>query len=401
MTKAFRFSGTLSSSKSILNRLLVIQSYAPSLEVIGESKADDVTKMRSALASLMRGEPADCGSAGTTLRFLALRASRLPGTHHLSGSLRLFSRPHDEIARLLAQLGCEGEIRLQRLTVRGGEWNVREKEQIREVVVDRSISSQFASALFLNAWDLPFDLDVRLEGASVSEPYFTMTLELVEAAGMKIERKENGSFRVLKNSKVTATKLESEIDLSSAFSLAALAAVSAGRATIAKWPEKSLQPDRAFASILNAMGCEVGMGSSLVVSRSADCPLRPIEQNMRNCPDLFPVLAVLCAFAEGTSKLSGAPHLAAKESDRIAKTSELVKALGRKVRVIEGGLEIEGRSNGAPFKPFKYDTDHDHRLAMAAAVARAAGAFVELTDEQVVNKSFPGFWTLFEQGFRG
>lgn len=397
MTKAFRFNGTLASSKSILNRLLVIQSYAPSMTVVGESKADDVMKMRSALASLMKGEPADCGSAGTTLRFLALRASRLPGTHHLSGSLRLFSRPHDEISRLLAQLGCEGEIRLQRLTVRGGDWRVTG-----QIVVDRSISSQFASALFLNAWDLPFDLDVRFEGSAVSEPYFAMTLELVEAAGMKIERTATDSFRVLKNSKVTAAKLESEIDLSSAFSVAALAAVSSGRATIANWPEKSLQPDRGFASILDAMGCDVQMGSTLVVSRASDRPLKPVEQNLRDCPDLFPVLAVLCAFADGTSKLSGAPHLAAKESDRIAKTAELVKGLGRKARMIEGGLEIEGRTvEKAPaFKPFKYDTDHDHRLAMAAAVARAAGAFVELTDEQVVNKSFPGFWTLFEQGFR-
>ncbi|MES2962526.1 MAG: 3-phosphoshikimate 1-carboxyvinyltransferase [Bdellovibrionota bacterium] len=395
----FRFRGTISSSKSILNRLLVIQSHAPSLQIVGDSKADDVVKMRSALASMLKGEPADCGSAGTTLRFLALRASRLQGTHHLSGSLRLFSRPHDEIVRLLAQLGREAEIRLQRLTVRGGDWTLSKSE----VVVDRSISSQFASALFLNAWGLPFDLHVRFEGEAVSEPYFAMTLELVERAGMKIEKLENGTLRVPNGSRVTASKLESEIDLSSAFSLAALAAVSGGRVEIQDWPEKSLQPDRAFASILDAMDCEVTMRSSLIVSRTSGSPLKAIEQSMKHCPDLFPVLAVLCAYAEGTSRLSGAPHLAAKESDRIAKTAELLKALGRKARVIDGGLEIEGRpfDKSSAVKPFKYDTDHDHRLAMAAAVARAAGAMIELTDENVVNKSFPGFWTLFEEGLRG
>lgn len=397
MSQPFRFKGTVSSSKSILNRLLVIQSFAPSLVITGDSKADDVVKMKSALQSLKRGEPADCGSAGTTLRFLALRASRLPGTHHLSGSLRLFSRPHDEITRLLAQLGREGEIRLQRLTVRGGDWVV----EGREVVVDRSISSQFASALFLNAWELPFDLDVRFEGRAVSEPYFDMTLDLVSKAGMRVERLSNDVFRIAKGSRVTASSLEAEIDLSSAFSVAALAAVSGGQVEIENWPEKSLQPDRAFASILETMGCEVSMGDSLVVRGVA--PLRPIEQNLKNCPDLFPVLATLCAFADGTSRLSGAPHLAAKESDRIAKTAELVKALGRKTRALDGGLEIEGRplGLGSSFKPFKYDTDHDHRLAMAAAVARAAGARVELTDANVVTKSFPGFWTMFEEGFRG
>ena len=106
--------------------------------------------------------------------------------------------------------------------------------------------------------------------------------------------------------------------------------------------------------------------------------------------------------ADGTSRLFGAPHLAHKESDRIAKTAELVKALGRRARAIEGGLEIEGRSLlRAPFvRAIHFDTDHDHRLAMAAAVAKAAGAQIELTDRNVVTKSFPGFWEIFEKGFQ-
>ncbi|MEK7357002.1 MAG: 3-phosphoshikimate 1-carboxyvinyltransferase, partial [Bdellovibrionota bacterium] len=228
----------------------------------------------------------------------------------------------------------------------------------------------------------------------------TMTIELVARAGMTIENLTNGAFRIQKNSQVKATRLESEIDLSSAFSVAALAAMTCGKVEILNWPVKSLQPDRAFAAILDSMGCRVSMDSSLVVERAPGEHLRPITQDLKHCPDLFPVLAVLCAFAEGTSRLSGAPHLAAKESDRIAKTAELVKALGRKARAIDGGLEIDGRV-GPAAKPFRYDTDHDHRLAMAAAVTRAAGAEIELTDENVVNKSFPGFWIVYDEGFRG
>ena len=399
--KPFHFKGVLSASKSILNRLLVIQSFSPSLEVVGESTADDVLKMKSALRQLLKGEPADCGSAGTTLRFLALRASRLPGTHHLSGSLRLFERPHEEISRLLAQLGCEAEIRLQRLTVRGTNWTHR----VPEIVVDHSISSQFASALFLNAWNLPFDLRVKFEGVAVSEPYLQMTFELVKTAGMQLEITEPHVVVVKAGAQVSIQKLTAEIDVSSAFAVAALAAVSGGEAQIENWPQvgtRSLQPDAGFTNILARMGCRVQEAQTLLVNGPLNGALLAADCDLKECPDLFPVLAVLCAMADGTSRLFGAPHLAHKESDRIAKTAELVKALGRRARAIEGGLEIEGRSLlRAPFvRAIHFDTDHDHRLAMAAAVAKAAGAQIELTDRNVVTKSFPGFWEIFEKGFQ-
>lgn len=381
------YRGEIPASKSILNRLLVVQSFAPSLTVSGESDADDVVKMRSGLRSLMRGEPADCGAAGTTLRFLALRASRLSGVHHLSGSLRLFERPQSELTRLLAQLGCESSLGPQRFTVRGEGW----REPIGgEIVVDRSVSSQFASALFLNAWDLPFDLRVRFSGDAVSESYLAMTLELLRRAGMKIDPIDGGLV-VRAGSRVTTSSLVAEPDASSAFAVAAVAAARGVECEILNWPADSLQPDAVFPMILREMGCDVSAGDVLRVSRTG--PLHPTEFNLRDAPDLFPVLAVLCSLADGSSRLYGAPHLAHKESDRIAKTAELLKSLGRRVRVQSDGLEIEGSSSRTFPRRFTYATDHDHRLAMAAAVAVAAGADVEILDKRVVEKSFPGFWS--------
>ena len=134
---SFSFRGQIPASKSILNRLLIIQSFSPRLVLESDTDADDVVKMRNGLKQVLRGEPADCSAAGTTLRFLALRASRLAGTHHLSGSLRLFERPQTELSRLLTQLGCEAEIRLQRMTVRGQGWVKPEGD----IVIDRSVSS--------------------------------------------------------------------------------------------------------------------------------------------------------------------------------------------------------------------------------------------------------------------
>jgi 3-phosphoshikimate 1-carboxyvinyltransferase len=114
------------------------------------------------------------------------------------------------------------------------------------------------------------------------------------------------------------------------------------------------------------------------------------------------VLATLCAFAEGKSILFGAPHLAHKESSRIEKIAEILRIAGRRCKVISGGLEIEGSArltNSARMDLTPYSTDHDHRLAMAAAVAQAGGVPLQIRGPEVVSKSFPEYWTCLAQGF--
>ncbi len=401
----FHFRGTIPASKSILNRLLIIQSFAPDLAIIGDSDADDVVKMKAGLKHVMKNEPADCGAAGTTLRFLSLRASRIAGTHHLSGSLRLFERPQSEISRLLTQLDCEAEIRMQRLTVRGQGWQPPENE----VVIDRSVSSQFASALFLNAWGLAFDLRIRFVGEAVSQSYFAMTIELLRRSGMKIEKLEQVAgdaegdtvYVIGAKSEVTARSLLAEPDASSAFAVAATGVARSGIVEIENWPEESLQPDAVYPALLKKMGCDSTLienkgQRTLRITRAVDSKLMALDYDMRDAPDLFPVLAVLCSVAEGRSRLFNAPQLAHKESNRIGKIAELIKNLGRKVKVLSDGLEIEGRADSDFGPRFRYSTDHDHRLAMAAAVAQAAGADIEILEPKVVDKSFPGFWQAIE-----
>jgi 3-phosphoshikimate 1-carboxyvinyltransferase len=117
---------------------------------------------------------------------------------------------------------------------------------------------------------------------------------------------------------------------------------------------------------------------------------RPV--NLTDRPDLFPVLAVVAAFAEGVTELYGAPHLKSKESNRIQKTSELLTLMGVENHPHETGMLIHGL--GANFKPHSivFDPDKDHRMAMAAGLARLKGFQIEITDEAAVDKSFPDFW---------
>ena len=112
--------------------------------------------------------------------------------------------------------------------------------------------------------------------------------------------------------------------------------------------------------------------------------------------DELPVIAVLCAFAEGESVISGAEELKVKESDRIAATSAMLNALGGDCTPTEDGFIIRGKKTlaGGRVRSLK-----DHRIAMSGAVALAAserGGSIE--DAECVNISFPGFYELLAKG---
>lgn len=122
-------------------------------------------------------------------------------------------------------------------------------------------------------------------------------------------------------------------------------------------------------------------------------PLEALQVDVSHTPDLVPVLAVACAYAQGTSVLGGIERLRIKESDRVQSTQALLTALGISSQANESFLTIEGHA-GQCFTPQQaVDTFNDHRIAMAAAVAtsKVAGALTIL-NPSVVKKSYPLFW---------
>lgn len=388
--KKFYYVGKPLASKSLLNRAYLVQDYAPALQVVGESQAQDVLLLKQGLTDLHRGRPVDCGLAGTVLRFLAVRAARIPGEHVLTGKNRLFTRPQTELLSLIGQLGAEAKILDNKLLIRGRQF--RPLGDMITVRTDRS--SQFASALVLNAWDLDFPLFISLSKNTVSPGYLAMTLKLVEQLGMKVDNYAI-EIRIPPKQKVLANKFEAEIDMSSAFTIAAMATVG-GEARILNFPAVSLQPDVAFVEVLRAMGVHVQFEGQCLVVRKAGI-LKGVNQNLLHNPDLFPVLAALAATASGESHLFGAPHLEYKESHRIARMAQLIGMCNRRVEVMPDGLKVFGKPiepSEISQKPIKFDPDSDHRLAMAAAVLKTAGFPIDIASPEVVDKSFPGFWSL-------
>ncbi len=395
MPSLFRYDGVIPASKSHFNRALICGSYAPSVVLKGESTCDDVLKMKEAFARLQRESIYDCGSAGTVLRFLALRASRIPGVHILKGTPRLLSRPQEDLVEILKQLGVRIEIQTDRLIIHSRGWQ-KPKLSLR---VNREKSSQFVSGILLNAWDLDFPLKIEWDQTGVSEGYWQMSTQVVKDFGMRLENFEKGVL-IPAHSKVQIRQYQIESDLSSSFAIAAYAALN-GEATFRSFPFQSLQPDKVFVQILEKMGAGVETGADHVrifQKTPGLVSLQGVHWNLNECPDLFPVLATLCAFAKGPSRLDGAPHLVFKESNRIQKTAELLGHLGVQTKILPDGMEVHPPARLVmPTSSFSYDTDHDHRLAFAAALVASQTSSIQILHPEVVHKSFPEFWQIIDQ----
>ena len=394
------FSGPF--SKSLFLRALIAQSYFPKLKITGESFCDDALLMKAGSSIFItpssskniRQKPCfvkdiNCGASGAVFRFLALRCARETGTFRLKGSCRLFQRPLQELISVLNQLSCETKVEKNTLSLKSRGW--RPAGDALTLYSERS--SQFASAVFLNSWNLKQDLFVNIEGDMPSFSYFQMTLSFLRFLGMTIKGAD-GEYCIPAGQKITRPVYHPEPDMSCLFPLAALTGVGdGGQAIFTDFPKKSLQPDFVFLEILSKMGFQIEWENQNLKIKGAK-QLKPLKQSMKNTPDLFPVLSALCAMAEGESWLHSAPHLAYKESHRIERTADLLKKIGCTVKILKDGLKIKGGSDFSKQPAFCFDPAEDHRMVMAACLLKKAGFPVRILNPSVVNKSFPNFWSL-------
>lgn len=396
------FDGLLNSSKSLMNRALIVQSFFPQLKVSGFSESEDVHAMKSSLASAPKFQNLNAASAGTTLRFLVPRVSREKGRFEVHGSERLFQRPQQDLIPVMRALGVELEFKESSIVIYSEGW----AKPTSEVLVSQTVSSQFLSGVLLSAWGLTFDLVLQRQGSKdtiKSESYLRMTLGLLRKLGMDIVE-EGISLTVPAGQKLKVLEYSVEADMSSAFAIAAFAGCGF-EVELLNMPVHSLQPDGVFPEILKAFSIEgtfqnIDLQSGLQKwSFKKSGSLKAISWDLKDQPDLFPVLAVLCSQSEGKSILFGAPHLKAKESDRIQKTSQLLTAMNIVHQTRPDGIEIDGQPLGLQSSQksttdFEFSPDQDHRMAMAAALAKAFGYKIKILNPEVVQKSFPQFWQL-------
>lgn len=214
----------LSSSKSELNRALILQALYPTISISGHSSADDVHVMQRALSQQTTN--IDCHHAGTALRFLTAYFACKEGISVvLKGSSRLHERPIAPLVQALRSLGAsitylekEG---FPPLKITG------QKLTNHSVTISAAQSSQFVTALLLIGASLPNGLDMTLEDEVVSAPYIAMTLTLLKSIGVELQQYDN-RIQISPLSEVIPQTITLESDWSSAsyyYAIIALAAV--------------------------------------------------------------------------------------------------------------------------------------------------------------------------------
>jgi 3-phosphoshikimate 1-carboxyvinyltransferase len=250
--------------------------------------------------------------------------------------------------------------------------------------VDASESSQIVSGLLMAAPHFEQGLDLSLVGSVPSMPHVDMTVTTLREHGVDVEATVRG-WRVSPGP-IAARDVVIEPDLSNAAPFLAAALVTGGRVTVRDWPDVTTQPGAQLDRILSAMGAEVTRTpDGLQVTGTGT--IAPLSADLREVGELTPVIAALCALADGTSRLTGVAHLRGHETDRLQALDEVLTAIGARVEQLPDGLEIEP----GPRRAALLDSYADHRMVHAAAVLGLAIEGVRAADPGAVAKTLPDF----------
>jgi 3-phosphoshikimate 1-carboxyvinyltransferase len=344
-------------------------------------------------------EPAralDAGNSGTTLRLLAGLVAGLPIRVVLGGDHSLNSRPMLRIVEPLRAMGAEirgpaggGHAPLEFLP---GSGSLKAADYCLPVA-----SAQVKSALLfagLRAASTSV-LTGRLDSRDHTERMFSYL-------GLPL-RRSDGALHLDPVPSLPAFELEVPGDFSSAAFFITAALIS-GREL---WVRNcGLNPTRlGFLQVLRRMGArltfseESEAGGEPVGSIHVEPgDLTAVSVSAAEVPaliDEIPLLAVLGAFARGTSTVRGAAELRLKESDRIRAVADMLAALGGRVEMFEDGFAVEGPQ---ALTGGLVDSGGDHRIAMAGAVlAAGVRAPVQVDRFEAAAVSFPDFTADFRR----
>ncbi len=330
----------------------------------------------------------DCGESGSTLRFFLPLFAALGLPARFTGRGRLPDRPlgvyadclptHGVSLSFSASGGCLPLDLSGHLT--GGAF-----------LLPGDISSQFISGLLLALPLCNEDSTVRLSTPLESADYVNMTIQALSQAGIEIKILPDGWF-IPGGQRYRSFHTAVESDWSQAAFLLAAGALG-GEVRLPGLKLDSSQGDRAALTLFRRMGAEIFISQGIIRCRRA--PLRGIDIDATQIPDLVPILAVAGSLAEGETRITGAARLRIKESDRLKATADGLSRLGARVEERPDGLVLQGvpRLKGGQVSGY-----HDHRIVMSMAVAALqCDQPVEVTDAESVQKSWPDFFADFRR----
>lgn len=327
----------------------------------------------------------NCGESGLGIRMFTPIAAVSDQPITLNGTGSLLSRPMDFFDQILPQLQVsvhsnQGKLPLQ----------IQGPLQPANIEVDGSLSSQFLTGLLM-AYGA-----IGAKGVTItvndlkSKPYIDLTIQVMKHFGWEVENQAYEKFYFPGSA---MARLPGQIsytvegDWSGAAFLLVAGAI-AGPITVKGLDLESTQADRAVLQALMASGCSLSIRPDEI--EIGPMSLAAFHFNANDCPDLFPPLVALAAYCSGTTIIEGVKRLTHKESNRALTLQEEFAKLGVEIQLQDDLMMIKG---GQGVLGGKTHSRHDHRIAMACAVAGLkASAPVMVEDAEAINKSYPAFY---------
>lgn len=328
----------------------------------------------------------DCGESGLSIRMFTpvIALSGIETTIQGSGSL--LTRPMGFFDEILPLLGVkvksnEGKIPLV----------VQGPLQPGNIEIDGSLSSQFLTGLLM-AYSAADAKDVTITVKNLkSRPYTDLTLAVMKSFGMKLPQNRGyEEFYFEKEQHVypfTYQEYTVEGDWSGAAFLLVAGAI-AGPVTVRGLDLTSAQADKAIVDALMAANAAIAMDAKGITVHPSE--MDGFYFDATDCPDLFPPLVALAAYCKGKTTIKGVSRLTHKESNRAVTLQDefdkmgVTIELGDDIMIVHGGSRVKGAD---------VHSHHDHRIAMACAVAALkANSETVIEEAQAVNKSYPDFY---------
>lgn len=330
----------------------------------------------------------DCGESGSTLRFFVPIAMALAGGGVFIMHGHLSERPMDVYRDLFVPKGAEWYMGIG---IDGAaELHVEGTLKAGRYALPGNVSSQFISGLLFALPLLTGDSELEVTGPVESESYIHMTLRALEKSGIVVKEIGGYHWMIPGGQTYHADSGLLHGDYSQAAVLLCAGALG-GDVTVNGLLADSIQGDRAIVSLLQKLGANVTVTENSV--RVCGGELHGADLDMHNCPDIAPIIALVCQLAEGTSTLTGCRRLRLKESDRFAATVKMLNKLGGSVEATDDAMRIKGvkqLTGGA------VNTAKDHRMVMLASIAAlCCREPVRITDAEALNKSWPEYLSVY------
>lgn len=328
-----------------------------------------------------------CGESGLSIRMFTPIVALSGQEITINGSGSLISRPMDFLDEVLPQLGVKIKSNDGKLPI-----VVQGPLVPANIEVDGSLSSQFLTGLLM-AYSAAGASNVSIKVNDLkSKPYIDLTLDVMKEFGMNVPENKNYKEFVFHGdssavSRLTSHEYKVEGDWSGAAFLLVAGAI-AGSITVRGLNMSSTQADRRIMDAMMSANAAIAMEAKGIQSHPGG--LRGFEFDATDCPDLFPPLVALAAYCKGQTKITGVRRLTHKESNRAVTLQDEFDLLGVRIDLDDDLMIIHG---GGIVKGADLHSHHDHRIAMACAVAALGANSETVIDEAMaVNKSYPDFY---------